>query len=106
MDRHDGLLASGVIGRTVVDAARVIERETAVRIVEEELDREHQKWAVLGVKLLRATVLHVEERELVWKVRTVGRSSAPPWTIYTMSYASCRRARTHSIRRGRLDRRI
>ncbi|KOU82125.1 hypothetical protein ADK94_25110 [Streptomyces sp. XY593] len=52
----------------IVDAARVIERETAVRIVEEELDRENQKWAARGVAPIRTTVLHVEEHELVWKV--------------------------------------
>ncbi|WP_457492870.1 YrhB domain-containing protein [Streptomyces sp. P5_D11] len=53
---------------SIVDAARVIERETAVRIVEEELDRENQKWTALGVEPVRTTVLHVEEHELVWKV--------------------------------------
>ncbi|GLP69181.1 hypothetical protein TUSST3_58040 [Streptomyces sp. TUS-ST3] len=52
----------------MVDAARVIERETAVRIVEEELDRENQRWAALGVDPVRTTVLHVAEHELVWKV--------------------------------------
>ncbi|MEU4039921.1 YrhB domain-containing protein [Streptomyces collinus] len=46
----------------------MIERETAVRIVEEELDRENQKWAARGVAPIRTTVLHVEEHELVWKV--------------------------------------
>ncbi|MFJ3274002.1 YrhB domain-containing protein [Streptomyces sp. NPDC086776] len=45
----------------------MIERETAVRIVEEELDRENQKWAALGVEPVRTTVLRVEEHELVWK---------------------------------------
>jgi hypothetical protein len=53
---------------SIVDAARVIERETAVRIVEEELDRENQQWAARGVAPMRTTVLHVEEHELVWKV--------------------------------------
>ncbi|MFI5666442.1 YrhB domain-containing protein [Streptomyces sp. NPDC051704] len=53
---------------SMVDAARVIERETAVRIVEEELDREDQKWAARGVAPVPKTVLHVEEHELVWKV--------------------------------------
>ncbi|MER7467987.1 YrhB domain-containing protein [Streptomyces sp. NPDC097981] len=46
----------------------MIERETAVRIVEEELVRENQKWAALGVEPLRTTVLEVREHELVWKV--------------------------------------
>ncbi|MFK0017126.1 YrhB domain-containing protein [Streptomyces sp. NPDC091027] len=46
----------------------MIDRETAVRIVEDELDRENQKWAALGVAPVPATVLHVEEHELVWKV--------------------------------------
>ncbi|OEJ35217.1 YrhB domain-containing protein [Streptomyces subrutilus] len=46
----------------------MIERETAVRIVEEELDRENQKWAALGVEPVSTTVLHVQEHELVWKV--------------------------------------
>ncbi|MFD4743246.1 YrhB domain-containing protein [Streptomyces virginiae] len=53
---------------SMVDAARVIERETAVRIVEEELDREAQEWAARGVAPVPTTVLHVEEHELVWKV--------------------------------------
>ena len=52
----------------MVDAARVIERETAVRIVEEELDREYQKWAAPGVDPVRTTVLRVKKHELVWKV--------------------------------------
>ncbi|MFF8837534.1 YrhB domain-containing protein [Streptomyces sp. NPDC015130] len=46
----------------------MIEREVAVRIVEEELDRENQKRAALGVDPMRATVLYVDEHELVWKV--------------------------------------
>ncbi|MFH9799536.1 YrhB domain-containing protein [Streptomyces virginiae] len=46
----------------------MIERETAVRIVEDELDRENQKWADRGVAPIRTTVLQVEEHELVWKV--------------------------------------
>ncbi|WP_308457933.1 YrhB domain-containing protein [Streptomyces sp. SM11] len=46
----------------------MIERVTAVCIVEEELDRENQKWTAPGVDPLRTTVLHAEEHELVWKV--------------------------------------
>ncbi|MFD4939809.1 YrhB domain-containing protein [Streptomyces virginiae] len=53
---------------SMVDAARVIERETAVRIVEEELDREAQEWAARGVAPVPTTVQHVEEHELVRKV--------------------------------------
>ncbi|WP_328390969.1 YrhB domain-containing protein [Streptomyces sp. NBC_00400] len=45
-----------------------MEREAAVRLVEEELDREHQKWSALGVDPVRTTVLRVAEHELVWKV--------------------------------------
>ncbi|MFD8008251.1 YrhB domain-containing protein [Streptomyces mirabilis] len=48
------------------DAARVIEREAAVRIAEEELDREYQKWSAAGVDSIRTAVVHVEEHELVW----------------------------------------
>ncbi|MEU9353512.1 YrhB domain-containing protein [Streptomyces griseoloalbus] len=46
----------------------MIERETAVRIVEEELDREERKWSALGVDVVRAAVADVEEHELVWIV--------------------------------------
>ncbi|MFI6013262.1 YrhB domain-containing protein [Streptomyces sp. NPDC051243] len=46
----------------------MIEREAAVRIVEEELDREHQMWSARGVDLARVTVVDVEEHELVWIV--------------------------------------
>ncbi|MFB7161093.1 hypothetical protein [Streptomyces sp. NPDC056242] len=35
----------------------MIERETAVRIVEEELDRENQQWAARGVAPVPTTVL-------------------------------------------------
>jgi hypothetical protein len=52
----------------VVDAGRVIGRETAVRIVEEELDRVYRKSAALGVDPVRTTVLGVTPHELVWKV--------------------------------------
>ncbi|WP_322982924.1 YrhB domain-containing protein [Streptomyces sp. S584] len=51
-----------------VDAVRVIDRETAIRIVEEELERQNQKWAALGVDPVRTAVLRVKEHELVWKV--------------------------------------
>ncbi|MFE3883512.1 YrhB domain-containing protein [Streptomyces lydicus] len=45
-----------------------MEREAAVRLVEEELDREYQKCSALGVDAVRTTVLRVAEHELVWKV--------------------------------------
>lgn len=47
-------------------AACVIEREAAVRIAEEELDREYHKWSAAGVDSIRAAVVRVEEHELVW----------------------------------------
>ncbi|MGW3012203.1 YrhB domain-containing protein [Streptomyces sp. NPDC001219] len=43
-------------------------REGAVRVVEDELDRESQRWSALGVDPIRTRVLRVEEHELVWKV--------------------------------------
>ncbi|MBJ3809265.1 YrhB domain-containing protein [Streptomyces flavofungini] len=46
----------------------MIERETAVRIVEEELARAYQGWVTLGLDSTRPTVVLVEEHELVWKV--------------------------------------
>lgn len=46
----------------------MIEREAAVRIVEEELDRESRKWSARGVDLARVTVVDVKEHELVWIV--------------------------------------
>lgn len=50
------------------DGSRVIGREAAVRIVEEELERERQKWSALGVDPVRVVVARVEEHELVWLV--------------------------------------
>ncbi|MFJ8025396.1 YrhB domain-containing protein [Streptomyces sp. NPDC096311] len=44
----------------------MIEREAAVRIAEEELDREYQKWSAAGVDSIRTAVVHVKEHELVW----------------------------------------
>ena len=46
----------------------MIGREAAVRLVEEELDRERQKWSALGVDPVRVVVAGVEEHELVWLV--------------------------------------
>ncbi|ANZ14226.1 Immunity protein 19 [Streptomyces noursei ATCC 11455] len=50
------------------DAAHVIEQEAAVRIVEDELDRENQRWSAMGVESIRTLVMQVDEHELVWKV--------------------------------------
>ncbi|WP_405820137.1 YrhB family protein [Streptomyces sp. NBC_01390] len=47
---------------------RVVEREDAVRIVEEELAREYEKWSALDVDPARVVVARVEEHELVWLV--------------------------------------
>jgi hypothetical protein len=46
----------------------VIEREAAVRAVEEQLERDYQKWRAAGAEALRMAVLDVEEHELVWIV--------------------------------------
>jgi hypothetical protein len=46
----------------------VIEREAAVRAVEEQLERDYQKWRAAGVDALRMAVVDVEEHELVWIV--------------------------------------
>ncbi|WP_331728270.1 YrhB domain-containing protein [Streptomyces sp. NBC_00158] len=47
----------------------MIERDDAVRIVEEELERGHRAWRVTGGKRFpRMVVLRVDEHELVWKV--------------------------------------
>ncbi|MER8119835.1 YrhB domain-containing protein [Streptomyces sp. NPDC094031] len=47
----------------------MVEREAAVRIVEDELAREDRKWSALGVHTTRTVVTGVEEHELVWIVR-------------------------------------
>ncbi|MCX5112590.1 YrhB family protein [Streptomyces sp. NBC_00378] len=47
----------------------MIERDDAVRIVEEELARGHQAWAAAGVEQFpRSVVVRVVEHELAWKV--------------------------------------
>ncbi|MFF8422313.1 YrhB domain-containing protein [Streptomyces sp. NPDC015680] len=47
----------------------MIERDDAVRIVEEELARSHQAWVAAGVEQFpRSVVVHVVVHELVWKV--------------------------------------
>lgn len=52
--------------RSVRDAGGVIERDSAVQIVEEELDREYQRKLSVGIDPMRMAVSHVEQQELVW----------------------------------------
>lgn len=52
----------------VRDAAAVIEREAAVQAVEEQLERDYQKWRTAGVDAMRMAVVDVEEHEMVWIV--------------------------------------
>ncbi|MFF4143967.1 YrhB domain-containing protein [Streptomyces sp. NPDC001698] len=42
--------------------------ETAVQAVEEQLERDYQKWRAAGGDAMRMAVVHVEEHELVWIV--------------------------------------
>ncbi|PJE98060.1 hypothetical protein CUT44_02125 [Streptomyces carminius] len=46
----------------------MIEREAAVRAVEEQLERDYQQWRAAGVDAMRMAVVDVEEHELVWVV--------------------------------------
>ncbi|MFG3137086.1 YrhB domain-containing protein [Streptomyces sp. NPDC048211] len=46
----------------------MIEREAAVRAVEEQLERDYQRWRAAGADALRMAVVDVEEHELVWIV--------------------------------------
>ncbi|WP_229889632.1 YrhB domain-containing protein, partial [Streptomyces mirabilis] len=46
----------------------MIEREAAVRAVEEQLERDYQQWRALSVDAMRMAVVRVEEHELVWIV--------------------------------------
>ncbi|WP_409062184.1 YrhB domain-containing protein [Streptomyces sp. SYP-A7185] len=46
----------------------MIEREAAVRAVEEQLERDYQQWRALSPEAVRMTVADVEEHELVWIV--------------------------------------
>jgi hypothetical protein len=46
----------------------VIEREAAVRAVEDQLERDYQQWRAAGADALRMAVVDVEEHELVWIV--------------------------------------
>lgn len=52
----------------VRDAARVIEREAAVRAVEERLEHDYQQWRAVSADAVRMAVVRVEEHELVWIV--------------------------------------
>ncbi|MFB7330595.1 YrhB domain-containing protein [Streptomyces adustus] len=46
----------------------MIEREAAVRAVEEQLERDYQQWRAVSADAVRTVVLRVEEHELVWIV--------------------------------------
>ncbi|MFD3505218.1 YrhB domain-containing protein [Streptomyces sp. NPDC058676] len=46
----------------------MIEREAAVRAVEEQLERDYQQWRAVSVDAIRMAVVRVEEHELVWIV--------------------------------------
>jgi hypothetical protein len=46
----------------------VIEREAAVRTVEEQLARDYQRWRAVSTDAMRMAVVDVEEHELVWIV--------------------------------------
>ncbi|MFE2944942.1 YrhB domain-containing protein [Streptomyces sp. NPDC059255] len=46
----------------------MIEREAAVRAVEEQLERDYQEWRAVDAAAKRMGVVHVEEHELVWIV--------------------------------------
>ncbi|MFF0086696.1 YrhB domain-containing protein [Streptomyces canus] len=46
----------------------MIEREPAVRAVEDQLERDYQQWRAVSVDAMRMAVIRVEEHELVWIV--------------------------------------
>ncbi|MER6628451.1 YrhB domain-containing protein [Streptomyces sp. NPDC000987] len=46
----------------------MIEREAAVRAVEEQLERDYQQWRAMSVEAVRMVVVQVDEHELVWIV--------------------------------------
>ncbi|MER6845596.1 YrhB domain-containing protein [Streptomyces platensis] len=46
----------------------MIDRDAAVRLVEEELERDHQRELAWGLDPMRMVVAHVREHELVWIV--------------------------------------
>ncbi|MEV0492253.1 YrhB domain-containing protein [Streptomyces atratus] len=81
----------------------MIERGDAVQAVEEQLERDCQKWRTAGVDAMRMAVVDVEEHELVWIVswtseefvRLGTRSScwlATGRTWSTVSTADCTRS--------------
>ncbi|MGX1951764.1 YrhB domain-containing protein [Streptomyces anulatus] len=60
---------AGLDGCGVVrNAADVIDRESAVRAVETQLERDYQRWRAMDEAALRMTVVDVEEHALVWIV--------------------------------------
>ncbi|GGY41485.1 hypothetical protein GCM10010342_30870 [Streptomyces anulatus] len=52
----------------VRNAADVIDRESAVRAVEAQLERDYQRWRAMDEAALRMAVVDVEEHALVWIV--------------------------------------
>ncbi|WP_319020230.1 hypothetical protein [Streptomyces peucetius] len=46
----------------------MIEREAAVRAVEEQLERDYQQWRAVNVDAMQMAVVRIEEHELVWIV--------------------------------------
>ncbi|MDQ0766940.1 YrhB domain-containing protein [Streptomyces canus] len=46
----------------------MIEREAAVRAVEEQLERDYQQWRAVSADAMRMAVVRVKEHELVWIV--------------------------------------
>ncbi|MEV8320184.1 YrhB domain-containing protein [Streptomyces sp. NPDC059900] len=46
----------------------MIEREAALRTVEEQLERDYQQWRTVNPEALRVAVAEVEQHELVWIV--------------------------------------
>ncbi|WP_406445522.1 YrhB family protein [Streptomyces sp. NBC_00631] len=46
----------------------MIEREAAVRAVEDQLERDYQQWRAVSADAVRMAVVHIEEHELVWIV--------------------------------------
>ncbi|MFJ2566580.1 YrhB domain-containing protein [Streptomyces sp. NPDC087568] len=46
----------------------MVKRDAAVRIVEEELERDYQRESSAGLDPMRMAVAHVEQHELVWVV--------------------------------------
>lgn len=59
------LVVGGGVG---AGSCSVIEREAAVRAVENQLERNYEQWRAAGVDAMRMAVVDVEEHELVWIV--------------------------------------